>query len=513
MNKRLPLLLLCNALILSACTQTPEPLQTKGEQGYAPEYLNEPPACEVSPKFNQKLSKEFARVECWRTGLIRVKKTEEPFSADFGLYSSDGTELLAPNHTFTPINAGEYTIVSKHTPDNYQADFFYGLINDKGEFVIPMDYTELLRMGSSLFKVEKNHLKQDTNCNVVDCIVSEAKGLIDLNNTPLLETKYYIISSLERNGSGKHLFTVWNKHHNVALYDAHQEKFLSDFIYADIGEFDDYGRARVEQLNQENERLEGLIDTKGEILLPIEYRSIVLRDDSSYLLVEKVAEKNSRWGVANGAGNIIVPIEYDAVDFMLDEADGGRVTAYVEKSGKRYSLEKDGSLSEFFPNIEFIHCDDKAINKAFFNQFKYQHIECVWGGLVVTTLSSQGLRQQGLYQLDGTEIMPDEYKFRWLNSQKSIASYRPEGYSTIGLINNETKTASKPIYYEIRAFSDGLAAVVTEEDLWGFIDPTGKAVIPPQFNAIVSPFHKGKASVVNKQKETITIDKTGKPQT
>ncbi len=58
--------------------------------------------------------------------------------------------------------------------------------------------------------------------------------------------------------------------------------------------------------------------------------------------------------------------------------------------------------------------------------------------------------------------------------------------------------------------SDGLASmVVAGEELYGFVNPDGKIVIPKQFKTVVKDFVNGTAEVVNKDDEEIIIDKSG----
>lgn len=67
-------------------------------------------------------------------------------------------------------------------------------------------------------------------------------------------------------------------------------------------------------------------------------------------------------------------------------------------------------------------------------------------------------------------------------------------------------------YIEVRNFSDGLAAVhgfVGEVDKWGYVDKTGKEVIPLKYTIEPSSFSNGIALVENKNGENFYIDKKG----
>ena len=71
---------------------------------------------------------------------------------------------------------------------------------------------------------------------------------------------------------------------------------------------------------------------------------------------------------------------------------------------------------------------------------------------------------------------------------------------------------SVPWGTECLDFSDGLAAVckkVGEVEKWGYIDVTGKVVIPFTYTKKPSSFSDGYALVENKNEEQFYIDKTG----
>ena len=70
--------------------------------------------------------------------------------------------------------------------------------------------------------------------------------------------------------------------------------------------------------------------------------------------------------------------------------------------------------------------------------------------------------------------------------------------------------AALPKYSEVYNFSEGLARVCDKEtELWGFIDKTGKEVIPCKFYSIYSDFNDGRAIAMTDENTTIFIDKEG----
>ncbi|WP_176957286.1 WG repeat-containing protein [Mariprofundus sp. KV] len=76
------------------------------------------------------------------------------------------------------------------------------------------------------------------------------------------------------------------------------------------------------------------------------------------------------------------------------------------------------------------------------------------------------------------------------------AFYSPDGKSW-GLMDNQFKVIVKPKYKSVNGFTDDalLTSVQDQSGLWGYIDKTGKTVIPPRYTYASSNFHSGMASV------------------
>ena len=82
------------------------------------------------------------------------------------------------------------------------------------------------------------------------------------------------------------------------------------------------------------------------------------------------------------------------------------------------------------------------------------------------------------------------------------------GWERWGYIDPSGKVVVEPQYFQAQRFSEGLAAVSVRQDCFGYIDKTGKMVIEPHFSR-ATPFSGGLAAVWGGS-ETGYIDKTGK---
>jgi hypothetical protein len=114
-----------------------------------------------------------------------------------------------------------------------------------------------------------------------------------------------------------------------------------------------------------------------------------------------------------------------------------------------------------------------------------------------------------------TEGSPNHHPFRvgwsWPHADTTITIKWRFG-SKYGFIDRTGKTVIPAQFDLTFGFSEGLAAVEVGKR-WGFTDTTGKMVIPPQDFSDVKPFHNGVARVVV-QKRGVGhigyIDRTGK---
>jgi hypothetical protein len=102
---------------------------------------------------------------------------------------------------------------------------------------------------------------------------------------------------------------------------------------------------------------------------------------------------------------------------------------------------------------------------------------------------------------------PDECSSAWGDFTDSLSRWRFG--SRYGFIDRSGKTVIPPQFDLTFGFSEGLAAVQIGKK-WGFIDTSGKLVIPLQDFSDVKPFHKGLSRVVVKDRGIAYIDASGK---
>ncbi len=196
----------------------------------------------------------------------------------------------------------------------------------------------------------------------------------------------------------------------------------------------------------------GVVDKEGNILVAPQYSAILYKGEGLLQAVAGGAEyegglipatKGGKWGVLDRQGRVLIVPRFDSVD---DFADG---MARVEEGEKYGYIDKDGKL---------------AIPP------QYDHI---WGfrdGLAVVKENGK----YGYIDKSGTTVIAPQYE-----------------------------------YQDVRLFSEGLAAVKVGGK-WGYIDKKGRMVIAPQFSeardfegglAVVRP--SGKAGAINRAGEMV----------
>lgn len=92
-----------------------------------------------------------------------------------------------------------------------------------------------------------------------------------------------------------------------------------------------------------------------------------------------------------------------------------------------------------------------------------------------------------------------------------LAAFYDIDKNRFGFFNKAGRIVCPAIYLDVQDFSDGLAAVKVGENggRWGYIDVSGRMVIPAKFSKEPYPFREGKASVAKREGGVVMIDKTG----
>jgi len=206
----------------------------------------------------------------------------------------------------------------------------------------------------------------------------------------------------------------------------------------------------------------GFIDKTGKVVVEPRYDSIDEFNDG-YVAVFQ----GSKMGFIDLTGNLVIEPQFEALVFGFDDG-----YAIVEKDNVIFLIDTTG---------EIMH---STIEKPedFLTDEENSYFEEKWGFLENSEIHDIGTFNDGL------------------------APYQDEDRK-YGYIKKNGEIIVDPIYDKAASFSEGLA-VVTKDDKAGFIDTTGKIVIPLQFKDEVGEFKNGMAKIEIEDRYGF-IDRTG----
>lgn len=180
-----------------------------------------------------------------------------------------------------------YSVVKKY--EAASARFKVGCINESGDVVIPLNYTDLRMEGLRIIACVKNP-------------TGFAYGVLSLKNEVIIPLQYKSVKAL-----GTLRFAVENQEGKFALF-TEEGKMLTDFSIDAISPYRQ-GFSIFEQNG-----LVGLLDREGQIKTEARYRNIDIKTDGTIL-----AESPSSWQWISTKKEIIQTVEADSVTIVSPE--------------------------------------------------------------------------------------------------------------------------------------------------------------------------------------------------
>lgn len=267
----------------------------------------------------------------------------------------------------------------------------------------------------------------------------------------------------------------------------------------------------------------GVVDRySGKVLIPLTYDELKENNFRGYLV-----RNGQYYGVINDNNKLLIPIEYDFIEpgvwtGLLQKGDKYAFYKLNDHSAEITDLKYD--IGECFNNESFsvisvankygfINNELKEIIPPQYDSvtaFKYIHSR----GLGEEYLSIVSLNNQyGLIDNNHNRLIPIENDSLIFDHCTGLIIACLNGQYGIFDASVKIKEITPFKYHNITAFSDDMAGVCVKSStlgiFWGFVDITGKEIIPPQFDKIIYPFIKDQA-YVEKNNERFFIDKTGK---
>ncbi len=230
-------------------------------------------------------------------------------------------------------------------------------------------------------------------------------------------------------------------------------------------------------------------------------------DPPSGLYVVKV---NGKYGFIDHSGKIVIPPTYDhALDFQggLSMVSVGEKCGFIDLTGKPVIEPRFEDCMPFAEEMAAVQVGKKwgYIDKAgkIVIEPQFEHTIVFSEGLAFVELGDTS----GFIDKTGKMVFKTEGLGSWFSEQLAAVSNADE--SKTFFIDHTGKKAFPAIFESAGPFSEGLASV-SNKDKNGFIDRTGKVVIPFKSWGPWGGFSEGLAVVFVGQGRAEYIDKTGK---
>lgn len=268
----------------------------------------------------------------------------------------------------------------------------------------------------------------------------------------------------------------------------------------------------------------GFINKDGEFVIKPQY------DDSYYPFSEGLAavQIGGKWGFIDKSNRIVIPAKFTGAESFKDGiaavCEGSSFAGedrwiYIDKVG-RYIFESKEDLS-------YRGFDDRLMSVKKGEKWGYLDTKGTWAihpKYADTNTFSAGLA--GVVEVDGTAgfintkgewvIRLEKAHPNYMGFSEGLAGVFDETEGKYGFIDSSGKFVIPPRFREVREFAEGRAAVcVMENDetgwplrKWGVIDREGEFVVPPRFETVWS-FEEGMAKAVDENGNGF-VDRSGK---
>lgn len=262
----------------------------------------------------------------------------------------------------------------------------------------------------------------------------------------------------------------------------------------------------IKQSNDEYEKTNrvGYIDKDGQLIIPFEFDAIVAGEGGESLEFNDFSEglaavsKNDKYGFIDTKGKVVVEPKYEWASSFSD------ALAIVSVEGLYGAVDKQGKT--VIP-------------------FEYQALANFYDGFATAARPPKDPEdyesKYGLINKKNEVVIPFMYESMGNLSESLIAVKKDGKWGYVDTINKSIIPINLA-YETVNDFSDGLAAVFSYEEnsdnlKYGYIDKTGKLVIPMQFikaywddSEGLIDFNNGIVVVNDKEGRTFCINKKGK---
>ena len=425
----------------------------------------------------------------------RVKKSDR-----VGVIAKDSTLITGAIFSYIDQFRNNYAQAGILT----KGKMFRGVINDKGETIIPIKYDDVF-----------------LNDNSVVVSLQNKYGVVNYKNEMVLPINYDLI----RKYGAFYLVINDNK---IALFTI-EKGFVSDFIFTDLQKV--YNELIVMRDNQ----FQYVIDEDGEIVYQTDFKE-ELFDIKNHLMIVKTDEHvklfdlqkktfsdysyeemyfthhalkvkfNSQYGIVDYNNNTIVPLVYDNI-YSIDEnaivKKGNYYGAYYKNELKLPVIYKDIHLHK---NGNYLFVTNEHKNNGLYN-LNFDSVIPETGKILSYNEDSYVIEQDKLlhiFNIKTEELIPLETKYSYKGDTDYMLGLNSSFYilmkkdNKFGALNYEGKVAIPFEYDELIGIYTSPKFIAKKNGKYGIIDKD---------NAIEKAFIYDEAELV---KEVVFLYKNNK---
>ena len=272
----------------------------------------------------------------------------------WGVCDADYNTIILPQYQTLMVKQGYYWVQNQAGK--------WGAIDAKGNQHLPMEYDEVVREAvnerSDMIIVAKDgkYYQIDKDGNQLSkqydylrpataegyAIIRNEIGLAIIDKEEQIITQTHYQEHYRRNCYPDWLF-YWCTPDCIAFCEEGdfgimnaQGKMIAEPKYSHVMHSNLSDVIIVRESSVENEYdYEGAIRTNGEVVLPMEYQSIIPRKKYNMLIIKK----NDKYGLVDNRGNMILPMEYDSMSISNEQ---GFAAIAVSKDGESYLINEKG---------------------------------------------------------------------------------------------------------------------------------------------------------------------------
>ena len=272
----------------------------------------------------------------------------------YGVCDADYNTIILPQYQTIMIKQGYYWVQNQAGK--------WGAIDAKGNQHLPMEYDEVVREAvnersdmiiiakdGKYYQIDKDGNPLSKQYNYLRPVTAEGYaiirneiGLAIINPNEQIITQTHYQEHYRRNCYPDWLF-YWCTPDCIAFCEEGdfgimnaQGQVIAEPKYSHVMHSNLSDVIIVRESSVENEYdYEGAIRTNGEVLLPMEYQSIIPRKKYNILIIKK----NDKYGLVDNQGNTILPMEYDSMSINNEQ---GLAAIAVSKDGESYLINEKG---------------------------------------------------------------------------------------------------------------------------------------------------------------------------